>query len=150
MIEDEIEAARTTLALGDDEFRGVPEPEAKRIYEEAEKHFVGSQGRTRWWEDFLRKPASATFHDEQAYERITQLVPDTNALAYLIVLSDSGKLLLVYACTASAAERVLGECYAFEYYLVSSDWKWLICEDQNGVLMAIGEPAETRLRALAG
>ena len=36
MIADEIEAARTSLALGDAEFRRVSEAEAERIYEEAE------------------------------------------------------------------------------------------------------------------
>jgi hypothetical protein len=149
MIVDEIEAARRTLNLRDDEFRRLSEVEAKQIYEEAEAHFVRSAGRTWWWEDFRHTPASATFHDQHAYERITQIVPDTKARAYLIPESDAGKWPLVYACTVLAAQRVLGECYAFEYYLVAMDRQWLLCENHHGVLMAIGEPAETRLRALA-
>jgi hypothetical protein len=36
MITDEIEAARKALALSDDEFRRLPESEAKEIYESTE------------------------------------------------------------------------------------------------------------------
>jgi hypothetical protein len=149
MIADEIETVRGTLGLQEEEFRRLPEAEALQIHKESEAQFVKTPGKRWWWDHFRARPARAAFHDQHAYERITQIVPDARARAYLIPASEAGKNPLVYACTVQAAQRVLGECYAFEYYLVAANWEWLLCENHHGVLMAIGEPAETRLRALA-
>ena len=88
MIVDEIEAACRTLALEDADFRRLPELDAKRIYEETEAHFVGSQGKTGWWGHFLQPAARATFLDQHGYERITQIAPDAAARAYLIAEPD--------------------------------------------------------------
>ena len=44
---------------------------------------------------------------------------------------------------------MLAECYAFEYYLVPTDLAWLVCENNHGVLLAVGEPVRTRLASLS-
>jgi hypothetical protein len=148
MIVDEIEAACRTLALEDADFRRLPELEAKRIYEQVEAHFVGSQGKNGWWGNFRQPAARANFLDQHGYERITQIAPDA-ARAYLIPEPGGQGWPPVYACSVRAAQQLLGECYAFEYYLVAEDRQWLIGENKHGVMTAIGEPVERRLRALA-
>jgi hypothetical protein len=45
----------------------------------------------------------------------------------------------------SAAQRVIGECCGFEYYLIAKDLTWLLCENHHDWLIAIGEQVRSRL-----
>lgn len=53
-----------------------------------------------------------------------------------------------YRGTIRAILAVLRDCPAFEYCIVPTQTDWLLCENHHGVLMAIGEPVESRLRDL--
>jgi hypothetical protein len=44
----------------------------------------------------------------------------------------------VYATTLAVAQQVIGECYAFEYYLVAKDLGWLLCANHHDLMMGLG------------
>lgn len=52
----------------------------------------------------------------------------------------------IYETTPAVAQAVIGECYAFEYYVVARDLGWLVCENHHDVVIAGGAPVEERLR----
>lgn len=51
--------------------------------------------------------------------------------------------------TVEAVQSVIGECWAFEYYLVSQSLDWLIGENHSDVVFAIGEAVSERLAQVA-
>jgi hypothetical protein len=54
----------------------------------------------------------------------------------------------LYEGRIDAITAVLDEAWAFEFYLVSKKFEWLLCYNHHDVLMAVGEPTVTKLRRL--
>ena len=44
----------------------------------------------------------------------------------------------VYDATPATIQRVIGQCYAFEYYLISKDLGWLWAENHHDTMFAVG------------
>lgn len=59
---------------------------------------------------------------------------------------ESSGPVLVYEGSLEAMQAVLGASYAFEYYVVSPNFDWLICESHHNVVIAIGYKAIKRLK----
>jgi hypothetical protein len=55
----------------------------------------------------------------------------------------------LYEGRIDAITAVLDEARAFEFYLVSKKFEWLLCSNHHDVLMAVGEPMTTKLRTLS-
>ena len=53
----------------------------------------------------------------------------------------------VYDSTPQAAQAVIGECYAFEYYLIAKDLSWLLCENHHDTLIGVGDEVRRRMAA---
>jgi hypothetical protein len=54
----------------------------------------------------------------------------------------------VLECSAEVATALIGECFAFEYYLVPPDFSWIVGENHHKCLFAFGEPVASRVAAL--
>jgi hypothetical protein len=52
----------------------------------------------------------------------------------------------VFEGNLGAAVAVLNNLYFIEYYIVDRRLNWMILENHHGMLVAAGEPAESRLR----
>ncbi len=48
----------------------------------------------------------------------------------------------VYETTPAVAQRLIGQCYGFEYYLAAKDLSWLLCENHHDVVLALGSLRE--------
>ncbi len=143
---DELAGAVERLGVPHERFRFLPHDESGPLLKRIEEQFVdGHRGRW-WWEHWRDTPVSRTFVDDQAFLRVAQLVPDPRAPLYFVFDEEpeSG----VALSDAETVTLLLGECPAFEYGLVALSLDWLVFENHHGVLMALGEPVETRLRAL--
>lgn len=150
-LQDEIRAAVQTLGLAASQFYQLPEDEGIHIFKHAEACFVTSPGRRWWWEVFKYRHFSVAFQGESAYKRLVRIVPLTEEMIYFIVNVEEGYSdpVLVFLGTIKAIQAVIGECFFFEYYLVSPSWKWLECETHHGEFIALGFRAMIRLMRYA-
>jgi len=144
---DELERARSELALSPADLAPLPAAEARAVVGQVLEAFVREPS-ARWWWDHLTKPAlGASFHDGRAFARLMRILPVGQEKAWFIVEPDELPF-AVYSASARAIEQVLGECPAFEYYVVGPGMDWLVCENHHGVLKAVGAGAESRLRTV--
>lgn len=134
---DEISQAIHRHALDPDDFRLVPASEA--LSRTIENHFVASQNRQWWWEDFRLSGTSVAFQGGGGWRRLAQIAPNPDELVWFIAEEDSLPYYPVFETSPALASLVIGECYAFECYMVTKDLTWLDCETHHDVLHAIGE-----------
>jgi hypothetical protein len=53
----------------------------------------------------------------------------------------------VWEASVQDIQAVVGECSAFEFYVIQQQFRWLICENHHNVVVAVGAEVEGRLRA---
>lgn len=142
-VHDEIAKAIDGLGLSAEDITEVPPSDAAPLCARLEQHFTGRTGASWWWERFVLPSEGVHVEDGKGYARLTSLVPDPAEHVWWVVEGDGP--FLIYDATTSAIQAVLGECYAFEYYLVAKDLGWLLCENHHDTLIAIGESVQERL-----
>jgi hypothetical protein len=143
----ELERARDELGLSREDFALLPNSEAREIVARVIDTFV-QVPEARWWWEHLKQPGlRASFRDDKAYSRLTRLLPSAQEKAWLIAEPDESQV-SVFSATPATLERVLGECLAFEYYVVGAAMDWLVCENHHGVLTVVGTAVEERLCGL--
>jgi hypothetical protein len=149
LVTEEIEIAVNKLGLGKAEFQLLPAEDNKRLYSVLVGKFVNGGDRRWWWEAFNEEEASQVFQDGMGFKRIPDLVPDANEKLWFVVEEDQMEFYPIYETTAAAASAVVGECYAFEYYLIPKDTSWLICENHHNRIIVIGKSVIGRLGEVA-
>jgi hypothetical protein len=138
----QINAAVKALGLPLCACRPLLEAEAKAIYGQALHHFVAGGDRRWWWEAFIGVCVSRKCAD--GWQRLAELTPDPNSLVWFVVEDVESPFCPVYEATPWAIEKIIGECSAFEYYLVAKDMRWLLCENHHNILIGVGEPVISR------
>ena len=141
---DEVTRAVRELALPVSEFRILPEQEASPIHASIEAHFVKEAGLRWWWEAFRDLTTTQThFAEGTGWSFLSRIAPPESGLVWFVVENHPHFVL----CEASveAIQSVIGECWAFEYYVVSPSLDWLVCENHHDVMYAIGEGVAKRL-----
>ena len=136
------------LAQPASQFRILSGQEATPILSGIEAHFVKEAGRRWWWEAFQDVPTAQThFPDGTGWRHLNRIVPPKSGLVWFVVESDPAFVLC--EATVEAVQSVIGECWAFEYYVVSRSLDWLVCENHSDVVIAIGEAVAERLVQVA-
>lgn len=142
--EGELRRAMTALGLppGMASFCG---PEAARhIIEQAKQSFV-TGGNPVWWWDSL-KVLSEGFHypEGDGFRHVTEYVPPGEERCWLVVEGDNGGPEHVLDVAVQVVPQIIGECFAFEYYLIGQDFGWLVAENHhNVVIVARGSSAQS-------
>jgi hypothetical protein len=54
----------------------------------------------------------------------------------------------VFEGNYGAAVDVLNNMHGIEYYIVDRKFNWMVMENHHDILMAVGEPAESRILEL--
>jgi hypothetical protein len=137
-IREEIDEARRRLGLSTDEITEVPEGEARPLTSEFLSHFTGGVDSRWWWERFTLPDAAYRFEDGKGFTHITTLVPDAHERIWFVAEDDQLPYFPVYDATPAVAQRIIGECYGFEYYLIAKDLSWLLCENHHDMVIAVG------------
>lgn len=145
LVADEIDRARTSLSLPEGEFRRLPDPQARVIYSDLLVTFVDGDNRRWWWDAFKQKSTAVQFNDDKGFNRIPSIVPDSKEIVWFIAEDGMNAFYPVYEGTPEAITKVLGECYAFEYYIVPKSKQWLLCENHHGYVIGVGNVIEERL-----
>lgn len=102
------------------------------------KHFVEGNDRRWWWESFKEESESIAFEDGKGFERVLKIVPNPNEVVWFVVEDDQLSYYPIFECSVTNAVSIIGECFAFEYYLIPKSKNWLICENHHNYVIGVG------------
>ncbi|MDH7447590.1 DUF6756 family protein [Aquimarina sp. 2201CG14-23] len=135
-VKTEIAQAIKTLKLKQEDICLVSD--VKSLYLELLVHFVKSGDRRWWWEDF--KQEAFYFKEyEFPFQQIINIIPKNVDTVWLMVEDDEEKYYPIYNCKPSVIAQLIGECTAFEYYVIDKNKQWLLCENHSDQLIGVGE-----------
>jgi hypothetical protein len=146
----EITKAIAILRLDPNAVRQLSLDESEATYHQALHRFVAAGDRQWWWESFHKPYTFASFESGDGWRYIPQITPDPNELVWFIAEESRLPHYPIFETSPLIASKIIGECYGFEYYLVSKDYSWLVCENHHNMVFAVGDEVEARLAAITG
>lgn len=141
----DIDEAIKALNLSTDQFRLVELHQHEQILVAILERFttLGKKGLNYpWWWTSLKEPR-ASIYDDYAPSLLEQLLPPQEVVWFIaedVKRTKRNGNFWLYEGTVAAIVQLLGELFAFEYYLVSKKFEWLVGEDHSGILIGVGEP----------
>lgn len=145
LVTTEIESVLRKLGISSKSFRLLPSDEGSVLYQELFTEFVTGADRRWWWEAFSKPSSSKNFEDGKGFERIVELVPNPEERVWFVVEEDQLPFFPIYEATPNAIQKVIGECYAFEYYIIPKSKSWLLCENHHNRVIGVGKQVASRL-----
>ena len=145
LVTDEIQSAMKLLGLKEQNIQLLPDKEGQLVFSDLLNTFVEGADRRWWWEAFKEESKSITFDDGLGFERIVELVPNKKETIWFIAEETQLPFYPVYETTPEVVQKIIGECYGFEYYIIPKDKSWLLCENHHNRVIGIGEPVETNM-----
>lgn len=145
-VTDEVEGAIARLELFGT-VRRLTDAEAQQLNHEIRAAFVIGGDRRWWWEAF-REPIASKVFDDGGFRHLEKLVPDKDEQCWFVVEDDDGPCYPVWESSPVDAAAVIGECFAFEYYIVSKAKRWLICENHHNLVIGVGEDVVRSIREI--
>lgn len=146
MVTTELSNAVTRLSIPSTQFQQLSNDNAELVYHDLLRTFVKDDNKHWWWESFSQPSFSVQFPDGKGYELITKLVPSSTELVWFLADEEQLSVFPVYEGTPEAIQSILGECYAFEYYIVPKTKEWLLCENHHNNIIGIGEQVISNLK----
>jgi hypothetical protein len=146
-VTDEIDRAIESLQLKGKVAR-LSRAEAEEVNRTVLARFAGGNNRRWWWEAF-QQSESVSFDDVLGYQRVPILVPNAGERCWFIIESQECGPYPVYETSPEDAVDIIGECFGFEYYIVSKDLSWLVCENHHGRVIGCGESVEDAIRRVS-
>ncbi|AHM59241.1 hypothetical protein D770_04870 [Flammeovirgaceae bacterium 311] len=142
-IKESITKLSVALGISSKEFKPVGIHEWPLIMKKIERAFVVKENsNTRfnwWWENLKGVPYQIHFKKDDAYKCLYKLVDDNENIWFIISDSDHNlSKFWLFQGYIGPIQTLIEEHYAFEYYLVSKKYEWLLCENRHGTLIGIG------------
>lgn len=144
--EDEFEKAIITLDLGTDTVSKLHDELNRELYFELLSHFVESGDRRWWWEDF--KSWFIFKKIDQPHQHLPEIMPDLSKKVWLMLEDDQKTYFPIYDIEPLMISKLLDECFGFEYYVISKDLDWLLCETHHRDLIGVGKKIKEHNRGL--
>lgn len=139
LVTEEIDNAIKVLHINAQEFRQLPDNEANVLFYELLDAFVNGKDKQWWWENFSQESESIQVNDNLGFERIGEIVPNKKEIVWFIVEETQLPFYPIYEGTPDAIQKIIGECYFFEYYIIPKSKEWLLCENHHNYLIGIGQ-----------
>ena len=133
---EEVEKAISLLGLSK-EVRLLKD-EGASLYDSLVTHFVEGGDRRWWWEAFSHPSESITYDNGKGFEQLSQFVPDSKEVVWFVVEDDQLPYYPIFEASIENVTKIIGECFAFEYYLVPTDKSWLLCENHHNRIIGVG------------
>lgn len=133
----EIENAIMKLNFSVEEISSLAPEDNQILYQELLSTFVENGNRRWWWEDFKNSFTFKTF--ENPFEQLNTIIPDLNSHVWLMLEDTEQDFYPIYEVKPTLIKDIIGNCFGFEYYIISKDKSWLICENHHNQLIGIGE-----------
>lgn len=105
----------------------LPKAVAATITLKARSQFV-SGNPSAWWMSLSRECEQY----DSTKHKLVDVLPEPTGQCWLIPETDSEDL-PVYSIELSQLSELLGECPYFEYYVVGSDFGWIVLESHHNV-----------------
>lgn len=134
---EEVEKAILLLGLSKDV--SLLKDEGAPVYCSLVAHFVDGGDRRWWWEAFSQPSESITYDDGKGFEQLNQFVPDSKEVVWFVVEDDQLPYYPIFEASTENVMKIIGECFAFEYYLVPRDKSWLLCENHHNRIIGVGK-----------
>jgi hypothetical protein len=136
-VKNEISIAIQNLNLGEQFIELLGDKTGHEIFQKCLERFVNSGDRRWWWEDF--KDISFSIDDlEKPFEHLEDYIPELDKNVWLMVEDDEELFYPIYDCSPKIIGQLIGECFGFEYYIISKNLEWLICENHHSRLIGTG------------
>lgn len=137
-VKSEIARAIQSLSLTPNEIQLLEEEKSREIFKKCADRFLNSQNSRWWWEDF--KETSFSIPDlERPFEHLDEYIPHGEKKVWLMVQDDEDDFYPIYDCQADIIGPLIGECFAFEYYIIGKNLSWLLCENHHSILIGTGD-----------
>ena len=147
LLTEEISDAINTLSINENEFKRLPDHEAKPLYYELLETFVEGGDRKWWWESFKNKTTSIVFDDNKGFERLLSFIPNNKEKVWFVAEEDEMPFYPIYEGTPESIVRIIGECYSFEYYIIPKSKEWLLCENHHNTVIGSGESIVNKMQS---
>ncbi|MET3195743.1 DUF6756 family protein [Gottfriedia sp. OAE603] len=93
-----------------------------------------------WYWQFLKNDSySLHFINDDAYKHLHKLIDENEKIFFMVEENSAKPKFWVYEGNIKMIQKVIEESFAFEYYIFSKKFDWLICENHHGVLSGVGE-----------
>lgn len=145
--------AAAELSLSQNQFSMVSPARWKTLLKDIMIRFTGSEDIQRLWIWNDLRGDVATLQSDYGPDRIAAIFEPTIYVWFITEDASRTKQdgnFWVFEGELGAILRVIGNFHYFEYAIVDRRLEWMICENHHDMLIAVGEPAITRLRTLAG
>ena len=122
--------------------------DARPLFDRALQTFTGGANVQWWWE---RLPDSAVFRefdDDDGFRHLLKVVPKPDESVFFVIEDDDEPFFPFLEATPRVAQAIIGDSFAFEYYLIHPSFTWLVGENHHSQLFAWGSPVAARLSGL--
>ena len=98
------------------------------------------EGRDRrwWWESFKKPSKSINFQNGLGFKELVSIVPNAEEIIWFVVEDDQSPYYPIYEASTTDIVKIIGECFAYEYYLIPKDKRWLVCETHHNSIVGVG------------
>lgn len=123
-------------------------PDGRALFDRALQIFTGGAD-VRWWWEHL--PSSAVYRDvegDDGFRRLLEVVPQPDESVLFVVEDCDEPFFPFLEATPRAAQAIVAESLAFEYYLIHPSFTWLVGENHHSRVFAVGSPVAERLSDL--
>jgi hypothetical protein len=148
-LRDEIHGISNILNYTDNEFKEVNKNQWEQVIRAIEDAFIARKTHnsliTLYWEHLKGECYTLQFPNDNAFTILDKLIHKDEKVWFLA--QDTHKVWL-YEGFIEHIINIIKECYAFEYYIVSKKYIWLLCENHHGCLTGIGNEVIERMKKL--
>ncbi|MFT3822912.1 MAG: hypothetical protein QM731_03290 [Chitinophagaceae bacterium] len=141
--------------ISDEQFNAIGIHDWPEVFKKIEAAFIKKENSNTsfnwWWEDLKGDQVALQFQRDDAYMYLHHLV-DKNEKIWFVASDnnfDPTKFWL-FEGYIEPVQQVIGELYAFEYYLVSKKYDWLLAENHHGYLIGMGAAKKALMQLQAG
>ncbi len=144
---DEFESAIQKLNLETNVVSKLNKTDNQQLYFNLLDHFVVGRDRRWWWEAF--KSSFRIETDGYVLDHLNRIMPNLSQKVWLMIEDNYKPYYPIYNIEPTAIIELISESAAeFEYYIISKDLNWLICEAHTGDVFGVGEQLKAHLSSL--
>jgi hypothetical protein len=119
------------------------------LFERALETFTSGEDLRWWWERLPDSTVFRSFPEDDGFRHILKVVPDPDEPVLFVVEDDNEPYFPFLEGTPKAVQAIIGDSFAFEYYLIHPSFSWLVGENHHSALFAFGSPVAERLAKIA-
>lgn len=121
---------------------------SKTVIESTAEAFVDDRKKIWWWESIRTDVQSASIQATNGYTRLAEVCP--SGVCYLVVTDDlEDTYWTVYSLETKLLKPLIGDCHAFEYFVVSPRFEWVVFENHHDILIGAGQTVPNRIKSLS-